>query len=48
MDPAFPRAARETFIFGENYEAYWTCELLLEMCEKHQPLRCSSIQGKEE
>ena len=29
MDPAFPRAAREIFIFGENYEGYWTCELLL-------------------
>jgi len=29
MDPAFQRAARETFIFGENYEGYWTCELLL-------------------
>ena len=29
LDPNFPRAARETFIFGENYQGYWTCELLL-------------------
>ena len=34
MDPAFPRAAREIFIFGENYEGYWTCELLLENVRK--------------
>lgn len=29
MDPAFPRGAREKFIYGENYEGYWTSELLL-------------------
>ena len=34
MDLAFPQAARETFIFGENYEEYWTCELLLANVQK--------------
>lgn len=34
LDPNFPRAARETFIFGENYDGYWTCELLLANLQK--------------
>ena len=34
IDPAFPQTARETFIFGENYEGYWTCEMLLSNLRK--------------
>ena len=36
IDPAFPQTARETLklIFGENYEGYRTCEMLLSNLRK--------------
>ena len=29
LDPNFPRTARELFVFGEQYDGYWTNELLM-------------------
>ena len=34
IDPSFPRSARELFVFGENYDGYWTNELLMAQVRK--------------
>jgi hypothetical protein len=34
IDAGFPKYARELFIFGENYDGYWTNELLMRQVRK--------------